>query len=245
MTKKGVLIFSVALEGYASIFQDCILTQHEYCQKQNFKYLLVDQAPRKLEPFEAAWLKVFLLRSALKGDYEWIAFLDADCEVRSHTPSFVKEFEKQEGKSVFMAHGFSERINSGVIFIKNSKGAQDYLEKVINNGNKEVPDEDKAPYENGHMIHYGKNNPYVHIIDFGKWNNNRIFEKQSYIQHYSGGKLRKEFLIGSSTKERKQKHPTILERIKSFYRTKSFKPTMKDIQSLVPFYQEFYPEVFK
>ncbi len=117
MEKKKVLVFSIALEGYLQLFKSCLDSQREYCKRYGIEFLLIEEAPRKLQPFEAAWLKIFLLRSALKGDYEWIAFLDADCEVRNHAPFFVSEFtEKYKGKSLFMSHGFSERINSGVIF---------------------------------------------------------------------------------------------------------------------------------
>ena len=246
MKNQEVLVFSIALEGYLKLFSSCIESQRKYCLNFGFNYVLIDKAPRQMSPFEAAWLKIFLLRAALDSHYKWIAFIDADCEIRDHAPSFVEDLEQFESdKSIFMAHGFSGRINSGVIFLRNSEEVKDYLERVISNGDKEVPNEDKALYENGHMIHYGKNNPHVQIIDFEKWNNNRTLEEQSYIQHYSGGRLRELYLEESSSKEIKKEPISRLKRIDYFFRTKNPKPTVKDIQKLIPFYQEFYPELYR
>ena len=245
MKNKDVLVFSIALEGYSSLFRDCINSQRRYCLNFGFKYILVDKAPRSLKPAEAAWLKIFLLHASLDSSYKWIAFIDADCEIRHHAPSFVKKLEQfQADQNIFMAEGFSGRINSGVIFLKNSKEAKNYLESVIINGDKEVPDEDKALYENGHMIYYGKNNPNIKIINYEKWNNNRVFNERSYIQHYSGGKLREQFLKLSSRKKPDQKNRKKLKRIWSFFRKKKKKPTMKEIQSLLPFYKKTYSDIF-
>lgn len=244
MEERKVLVFSIALEGYAQLFKRCIESHQKYCKRFGFDYFLVDTAPGKLRPVEAAWLKIFLLRSALNGDYHWIAFLDADCEVRSHAPSFLKEFQKYKTRSIFMAHGFSKRINSGVIFLRNNKEAKDYLDKVIANRNKEIPDEDKALYENGHMIHYGNNNPHIQIVDFLKWNNNRFFDGDSYVQHYSGGKLRNLYLTEYSPGIDKPQKAKYFKKLKSFFKANP-KPEKTDIQSLVSFYQESYPKVFK
>lgn len=241
-----ILIFSIALEGYSQIFQSCINSQREYCSRYNFKYVLVDEAPRKLRAIEAAWLKLFLLRSALKGDFEWIGFLDADCEVRDHAPSFVKDLEKfPDSKKLFVATGFSGRINSGVIFIKNSTEAINFLNKVIENGDKEVPDEDKALYENGHIIHYGKNNPNVQIIEAQKWNNNSFLDKTSYIQHYSGGKLRKKYL--GQTKAipyKKNSFHRLYRKIETKLKINKKPPSVQSINSLLPFYQKKYQAAF-
>lgn len=241
---NNILVFSIALEGYSKLFQSCIDSQKEYCSRYGFKYILVDQAPRNLQRAEAAWLKIFLLRSALKCDYNWIAFIDADCEIRKHAPTFIQEFDKYKDKSIFLAPGFSGRINSGVIFLKNTEEAIGYLEKVIKNGDQEVPYEDKALYENGHMIHYGKNHPYVQLIEAVKWNNNFNLDQNSYIQHYSGGILRKQYLTSSGISKRS---PSFLlkirDRIKTIFYSGKTPVTMSQMQLLLPFYHKKYPEI--
>lgn len=242
MNKNDVLVFSIALEGYSGLFRSCIKSQREYCARSNFDYVLIDKTPRTLLPTEAAWLKLFLLRSALESDYKWIGFIDADCEVRIHAPSFVQELEKSNsGKSIFMAHGFSGRINSGVIFMKNSKESLEYLEKVIQNGDDPVTKEDKALYENGHMIHYGKNNPNVQIIESAEWNNNISINKQSYIQHYSGGKLRMKYMEAHPVSKYKYLIMKKIRKMSFSFSSKKATTSMNDINSLLPFYHKAYP----
>lgn len=244
MERNQVLVFSIALKGYSKIYNDCIKSQKQYCERSGYSYILVDQAPGNLLPKEAAWLKLFLLRSALKCNYKWVAFIDADCEIREHAPPFVEEFKKAKGKKViFLAHGFSGRINSGVIFLRNTKEAEDYLEQVIKNGDNEVPDEDKALYENGHMIHYGKRNPNVEIIDAVKWNNNFAIDKGSYIQHYSGGILREKYLISRGiSKPRPSMLGKIRNRIKTVFSSGNTSFSMSQMHLLLQFYLKHYPE---
>lgn len=243
MNKEKVLVFSIALGGYSQLFKNCISSQRNYCKKFNLDYVLVNKSPRKLLPTEAAWLKLFLLRTALNTNkYSWIAFIDADCEIRDFSPLFLTDFKKyDDSKSVFLAHGFSGRINSGVILLKNSQEALKYLNNVINNGDIPVPIEDQALYENGHMIHYGKTNQTVQILESLKWNNNQTITETSYIQHYSGGILRELYL---------KEHPfrnlvyKIQKRLKRFYYTFSSRTTqtsMQVINSLIPYYTKIYP----
>ncbi len=247
MNKEKVLVFSIALEGYSQLFKNCITSQRKYCKKFGLDYVLVNKSPRKLLPTEAAWLKVFLLREALlTKKYSWIAFIDADCEIRDFSPLFINDLKKYEDhKSVFMAHGFSGRINSGVILVKNTPEALVYLNNVINHGDSPVPKEDEALYENGHMIHFGKTNPIVQILESVKWNNNQTIDEKSFIQHYSGGILREQYL---------KKHPfrkcfyKIKKRLKRYYykfSSRTTKTSMQEINSLLPFYKKIYPEFNK
>lgn len=242
MSKHDVLVFSIALEGYSGLFRSCIKTQQDYCARFNFDYVLIDKSPRPLLPTEAAWLKLFLLRAALECDYKWIAFIDADCEVRLHTPSFIQDLEQfNNSKSIFMAHGFSGRINSGVIMMKNSKKAFDYLEEVIQNGDSPVSQEDQALYENGHMIHYGKNNPNVQIIESVKWNNNISLNENSYIQHYSGGKLRMKYLKAHQLSKYIYLIIRKIRKVSRPFSSNNSTTSMNDINSLLPFYYKAYP----
>lgn len=243
MIKEKILVFSIALEGYSQLFKNCISSQRKYCKRYDLDYVLVNKSPRKLLPTEAAWLKLFLLRAALSTNkYSWIAFIDADCEIRDFSPLFINDLKKyDEIKSVFMAHGFSGRINSGVILLKNRQEALKYLNNVINNGDIPVPSEDEALYENGHMIHYGKTNKSIQIIESIKWNNNQTIDEKSYIQHYSGGILREEYL---------KRHPfrksfhIIKKRLKRYYykfSSRTTKTSMQEINTMLPFYKKAYP----
>lgn len=246
MNKEKVLIFSIALEGYSQLFKNCIISQRKYCEKHGMDYILVDKSPRPLLSIEAAWLKLFLLREALSNNkYNWIAFIDADCEIRDFSPSFIIDLDIYEpSKSIFMAKGFSGRINSGVILMKNTPEALLYLNNVINHGDSPVPSEDEALYENGHMIHFGKANTAVQVLDSEKWNNNQYINKNSFIQHYSGGILREHYLkrypirtLNYKIKKRLKRH---FFKFSSLPRSSS----MMQINSLIPYYTKAYP-VFK
>jgi hypothetical protein len=192
---QKTLVFSIALNGYSVLFQDCLNSQIRYCQKFGYKYSLIKKLPYALSNADAAWLKLYLLREATKLGYKWIAFIDADCEIREHSPDFRQIMVNSNPKaSIFMAQGFSGRINSGVIFLKNAEAAISFLSEVIKHRYEDVPEEDRALYENGHVIHFGRNNPQVQIIDNKMWNNNYDYNKESYIQHHSGGILRQQYL---------------------------------------------------
>lgn len=185
------LVFSIALRRYDVTFRACIDTQRAYCARAGYDYTLINEAPRPVEPVEAAWLKVALLRSALAAGRPWVTFLDADCEVRLHAPPFHTALEA-DGGDVFVAHGFSGRINSGVVFVRNTEAAQAFLDILLDHADAEMPPEDRSGirFENGHFIHFGKSSPVVRILDHRLWNNNRALDESSYIQHYSGGVLR-------------------------------------------------------
>ena len=241
--KENVLVFSIALKGYSTIFRNCIRSHQKYCKRHGFQYVCVKRSPGALSPSEAAWLKLFLLREALAKNYNWVAFIDADCEIRDHAPSFNRTFRKfPVDKSIFMAKGFSGRINSGVIFMKKQPGAIDYLKKVIENGDNAVPPEDEALYENGHMIHYGKNDPNIRIIEFAKWNNNRELNPESFIQHYSGGILRMGYINDRPFVRFYNFLLRSRKKYLGYFKKRKPSTTMAEINVLLNFYKKEYPE---
>jgi hypothetical protein len=90
-----------------------------------------------------------------------------------------------------VAPGFSGRINSGVIIWRSSPESLALISLAIDNRKTPLPDSDTVGRiygggENGHIIHYRKNSPYVQLID-QKWNNNHTPALQDYIRHYSAG----------------------------------------------------------
>lgn len=253
------LVFSIALGGYKDLFKKCIKTHKRYCNSCGYEYVLVDRAPRPLSSTEASWLKVALLCSSLKSDYDWVAFLDADCEVRKGTPCFSEYLDTlKENKSIFFAPGYSGRINAGVIFAKSNTKSVKFFERVIESADEEVPKEDKAPYENGHIISHGKSSPIVHTVDHHLWNNNSEISKKSYIQHYSQGELRKWFMENYAPPEfrkackvekkifmlRRKAKRTIRHLVRSFSDTIKFfifSSSISDsLDELAPYYEKRY-----
>lgn len=249
---SGVLVFSIALEGYDRLFESCIETQRQYSRRCGYEYVLVDRAPRRLQPEEAAWLKLAFLESALKAGHEWVAFIDADCDVRAGMPCFAEYLESvADDKSIFLSTGYSGRINSGVIFARHTPAAIEFFQTVLARADQEVPHEDRALYENGHMIHYGKNSQQVYLLEHNVWNNNSKLDGQSYIQHYSGGDLRLWFMKHRAPAEfQSTAQGQTIKLIKKVPRkigkllTKLLhrEPSMvAGIRGLMPFYKQAYP----
>jgi hypothetical protein len=191
----GVLLFSIATGGYERLFEHCILSHRAYCRRCDYEYVVIDQTPSRLRPAEAAWLKIPLMQSALAAGYRWVGFIDADCEIRSHAPCFSGHPDLADGsKSLFLAPGRSGRLNSGVMLVRNSRASADFFQAVLEHAEQDVPEEDRAPYENGHVIFLGKNNPHVGLLRHDLWNNNSALDERSYIQHYSGRILRRWYM---------------------------------------------------
>jgi len=244
------LVFSIALEGFEQTFGDCIDTQIEYCRRYHFEYVLIKRSPYRLFPDEAAWMKVPLIRAALTGNCEWVAFLDADCEIRPHTPGFPEYLSAlSESKSIFMAHGFSGRINSGVIFARNTPATLSFFDAILSNVNLEIPvPEDRAPYENGHFIYFGKNNPSIHLLEHHMWNNNSRIDDQSYIQHYVRGPMREWYMANRVLHKKMSGKNFLITAYNNFMKQlgkqsqRPDKPTLisESINELMPYYRKKY-----
>lgn len=193
MAKRGTW-FTIALNGFAQTYSECIASQRVYCEKHNYSYFVVDSLPWRTTAQQSAWLKVEIMRALISsscyGDGA-IGFIDADCEVRAHTPPFSEAFTD---KPVMLANGKSGRLNSGVIFAKCVEPAHRFFELLISRCDESVPKESRTRYENGHFIHFGAESGVIGLLDHAAWNNNSAMNSNSFIQHFSGGELRKLYL---------------------------------------------------
>lgn len=179
--KTKLLIICVALNGYGRIYSQCIESQRKYASKQGYSYQLIDQSVNA-SITACAWLKIPLLIEALKQDYDWVVFIDSDCWVDIKTPPLESLY--MEGKFIYMAQGFSGRINSGVIITRKHNSVLAMLEKIYANCNKALAEADWG--ENGHIIHYLTGWKALYILD-QRWNNNADPSRQDFIRHYSAG----------------------------------------------------------
>lgn len=177
-------MFSIALNGYDSIYRQCIESHRRYAFQNSYEYVLVNKPDKVDVVADCAWLKIPLILEGLRNGYEWVFFIDADCEVRSNTPR-IESIEVPQ-KSIYLAYGHSNRFNSGVIITKNTAKAKLFFQKVLETADIDVPEEDKAPYENGHIIHYAKGCEDVSVLNT-QWNNTtgELYDND-YIRHYTG-----------------------------------------------------------
>jgi hypothetical protein len=179
----NALVFSIAMNGYGWAWRACIRSHETYAERWRFDYASVD-LPWTVSAAEAAWLKVPLMIRALEGGcYPWVLFLDADALVRSHCPDF--RCVATAGRDVYMAHGHSGRVNSGVIIVRRSEESLRFFRAIVSDCESAVPPEDAAPYENGHVIKHGKADPLVGLVE-RRWNNTADPDLDDYIRHFTG-----------------------------------------------------------
>jgi len=181
--QSKILIFSIAQNGYEFTYSKCIKSQQLYASMNSYEYVLVNRPSWVNSPKESAWLKIPLIVKGLNRGYEWVVFIDADGEIRPQTPR-IESIEVPE-KSIYLVHGHSGRINSGVIIVKNTADAKEFFEQILNTIEIDVPEEDKAPYENGHIIHHAKKSRHVQILD-QRWNNTDNANLNDFVRHYTG-----------------------------------------------------------
>jgi hypothetical protein len=184
---NDVLVFSIATNGYGLKYGRCIDSHREYARINGYNYVLVDR-PHLVWPFPAhdsAWLKIPLILAALARGYDWVLFLDADCEVRPGCPRV--ETVQRPGKVVYAANGHSERPNSGVIIVRNSPDAVAFFRRLLDEADdvEVIPTQDRAPYEKGHFIHYSKQLPSFDSLD-SRWNNTNDLRVRDFGRHYIG-----------------------------------------------------------
>jgi hypothetical protein len=177
------LVFSIGINGYGWAWSSCVRSHRKFAKHWSFDYACVD-LPWTVSPTEAAWLKVPLIIRALEvGLYRWVLFLDADTRVRYDSPDF--RCVATTDYDVYMAHGHSGRLNSGVIMVRSSERSLDFFRAVLSDCENTVPSEDAAPYENGHIIKHGKANPVVGLLE-RRWNNTAERTLVDYIRHFTG-----------------------------------------------------------
>lgn len=89
-----------------------------------------------------------------------------------------------------MAKGYTNRFNSGVVWVRNHPSAIAFFDKVITTRLETVPCEDDVGWgENGHIIHHAKECEIVAELAT-KWNNTYDTELEDHIRHYNHGPFR-------------------------------------------------------
>lgn len=181
------LVYTIAQNGYDRIWSRCINSQKKYADMIGAEFVVVAE-PRIIRvPALSAWLKVPLMNGALGNGYEWVAYIDADCEVKPGTPDFRSVLGATTGGSVFMANGRSGRLNSGVMFARNEPAATMFYSRVLESLTEDIPDEARAglKYENGNIIYCAAKD--ASVVEIGtEWNNSYDSSIEEYIRHYTG-----------------------------------------------------------
>jgi hypothetical protein len=227
---KNTFVFTIATNGYDEIFADCIQTQKEYAARHNYSYRAFTQAPPSgISGKMSAWLKIVTICRLLKKGYPNIFFVDADALIRDYAPPIETLLEPS--KDIYVSIDFSNRINSGVILVRNSQSSFNLFKKLhwmsdLPGG--VLPKADRNLYENGHFIFLTKKNPSVKIID-RKWNNTTGESIGEYIWHGRGMYNRK----SRSNAKPISKTASLLDRVVKG-------PRYIQLLRLVNFYEKIY-----
>ncbi|WP_237692998.1 hypothetical protein [Rothia nasimurium] len=181
---KKILVFSVGLNGYAFGFRKALESHQKYSERIGADYFVASKL-KVNDPAIAAWMKVTLIDKALEAGYDYVAYIDADCEVQGDTPNFIDLFDGST-KSVLMAKGVSGRWNSGVIFVENTHESRMWTQALLKSITEPIAEEHRKNlrFENGNIIAVESKLNCVTEIDY-RWNNS-YQSKSDYIHHYTG-----------------------------------------------------------
>lgn len=241
MKHSKVLVFSIALIGYDQIFRYCIDSHRAYCQQHDYDYVLIDKFPGVPDKEEATWLKIILIIEALKAGYDWVFFIDADCEVRLHTPAIAAI--KRSGKSIYLAPGHSGFINAGILITESAPESMNFFKNVLDSAGQDLPElsipelSTLAWSENPNIVHFAKNNDAVCLLEHRYWNNNTDLDPESYVIHYSSGTFRA-FYLEKYASQVAQMQGKVLRKIYTTY-LQSF-PKRDSLKLRLDKYKSFY-----
>ena len=188
---NNTLVLSIALNGYQWVYRKQLNTHKTYANKYGYVYQEITKPCVSPLGVECCWLKLTLMREALKSGYKRVLFLDADTVVNNNCPALSQAVKKS--KYVYMAKGHSGRLNSGVILALNNTKTIEWLNTIINAKADTVQHVNDVGWgENGHVIEHSIGADFIHELD-AKWNNTASCDLNDYIRHSNAGPLRKSF----------------------------------------------------
>jgi len=190
--KNETLVFSIALNGYQWRYRQHLRSHEKFAKKFNYHYQVVTQPFFSKLGIECCWLKLTLMHNALLAGYKYVIFLDADAIIQTTCPDISALIET--GKDLYMVKGYSNRFNSGVMIVRNSRKVRFWLLKVINHRHNQVkPENDVGWGENSHIIELSKNCDFIKELPH-TWNNTYDLNLNDYIRHHNYGPLRQGIL---------------------------------------------------
>ncbi|MCF2856558.1 hypothetical protein L1286_03690 [Pseudoalteromonas sp. SMS1] len=182
------LVFSVALNGYQWRYSHCIKSHKQYAKKMNYQYVVVTRPLFTSLGVECCWLKLLLLKAALEAGYNSVLFVDADAFIQPTCPPIEQLLV--DDKYLYMAHGYSGEINSGVMLMQSSPATLEWLNDVLSSICTPVAESEGIGWgENGHVAHFAKVWEGFQLIS-PKWNNTYAKEMSDYIRHFNFGPLK-------------------------------------------------------
>ena len=182
---EDALLFNFSTEKYNHIFEQCIASQRAYCERNGIEYQNITIPDNSIIGREIAWIKVPLILGALTAGYRYVAFVDSDIMISENSEDFRTVFLDGSG-TIALSSGHSGRLNSGVIFVKNSDDSINSLEEIIQSFGEYIPACDRVGWgENGYFINQLKRSNHLIHLD-RKWNNTVEISQETFFTHYTG-----------------------------------------------------------
>ena len=99
-----------------------------YCQRYNYNLYVGNELYDTTRP--PAWTKILALQKILKTDSDYVVWMDADLLIMNHDIGITSFISMMEGKDFMFAKDIFGPLNSGIIFIKNTRWAYDILSYI-------------------------------------------------------------------------------------------------------------------
>jgi hypothetical protein len=190
--ENKTLVFSIALNGYQWMYHKQLKSHRQYAKKHQYVHQAITRPFLTTLGVECCWLKLTLMREALLCGYDTVLFLDADTQVNDNCPDLNQI--TQGNKYIYMAKGYSNRFNSGVVLVKNNIKTMHWLNQIIDARHHTVKKENDVGWgENGHIIEMSKGLSCVAELD-QRWNNTHDYHLDDYIRHHNCGPMRTRFI---------------------------------------------------
>lgn len=191
MTSPNMIIFSVALNGYAWMYKACIDSHRNYADRIGCRYVNIRRPWVSRLGGECCWLKISVLKQLLDQGHETVLVLDADTFVDAQAPDIRGIMRDRH--HLYMAKGTSGEFNSGVMLVRNTPQTKAFFTRLLEYQGREHAKDDPVGWgENGHLITLLKQSPLA--VEMGQqWNNTGDISMSDYIRHYNHGPLRDQF----------------------------------------------------
>jgi len=166
-------------------WQRCIESQKTYCNKHGYDYVIDDRPLRERESNkEWTWKKHYTL-DQYEDTHDVFVSIDADCEIKSHTPPIESVLNEN---SIYYVLGVSGRPNAGFMIYRNDKIRKYFHTELMRRRSEKVPGRFKVKPsgDNGHVIWIlSEMNTGLQELPL-EWNCSRPrYIDKAYILHYT------------------------------------------------------------
>ena len=190
-----MILLCTASDDYIEKYKPCIISQQSYCNRNNYRYVLIQGSPESRN-----WkrTKITELSHLLNDTSEDICLIDGDCYIKDICPKIDKIVNNK--KDIFYVNGRSGRLNSGFLYFKNNARTKKFVADLQEKLKQSVP-KNKGYFvtiegENGHIIWLKdewetSGNNIFHEVDY-RWNcSSPKLKESAYILHFTNA-LKKE-----------------------------------------------------